>query len=75
MPIVRRDTGETYRDYVTGLTEASGIEDPTDEDVRKFDKKRKKKTTSRMPTEMLGPSLMGAAPLVRRSVKPPPEAR
>jgi transposase len=44
--IVRRDTGETYRDYVTGLAEASGIEDPTDEDVRKFDKKRKKKTSN-----------------------------
>ncbi len=45
--IVRRDIGETYRDYVTRLTEASGIEDPTDEDVRKFDKKRKKKTSNK----------------------------
>ena len=42
--IVRRDTGETYRDYVTRLAEASGIQTPTDEDLRKFDKKRKKKT-------------------------------
>jgi transposase len=44
--IVRRDTGETYRAYVTCLAKASGIETPTDEEVRKFDKKRKKKTSN-----------------------------
>ncbi len=44
--IVRKDTGEDYKEYVRGLAEAEGIEDPSDEDVRGFDKKRKGKKVS-----------------------------
>ena len=40
--IVRRDTGDTWKDYIRKLMAEEGIEDPTDEDIRKFDKKRKK---------------------------------
>ena len=41
--IVRRDTGETYEEYLTGLAKASGIETPTREDLARLDRRRKKK--------------------------------
>jgi transposase len=41
--IVRRDTGETYEEFLTGLAKASGIETPTREDLAKLDRKRKRK--------------------------------
>ena len=44
--LVRRDTGEDWRAYVRGLAAAEGIENPTDEELRRFDKKRKKKTSN-----------------------------
>lgn len=44
--IIRRDTGEDWREYLTRLAAAEGIENPTDEDLRRFDKKRKGKKVS-----------------------------
>ena len=44
--IVRRDTGEDWRAYLRRLAEEGGIENPTDEDLRRFDKKRKGKKVS-----------------------------
>ncbi len=44
--IVRRDTGEDWKEYLRGLMAEEGIEDPTDEDLRRFDKKRKGKKVS-----------------------------
>jgi hypothetical protein len=44
--LVRRDTGEDWKTYVRGLMAAEGIENPTDEELRRFDKKRKKKTSN-----------------------------
>lgn len=45
--IVRRDTGEDYRKYVRRLAEEEGgLTDPSDEDVRRFDRKRAGKKTS-----------------------------
>jgi len=41
--IVRRDTGETYNDFLTKLAQASGIETPTRADLVKLDRKRKNK--------------------------------
>jgi hypothetical protein len=41
--IVRRDTGETYQDFLTKLAQASGIETPTRADLARIDRKRKKK--------------------------------
>src|SRR3954463_9506836 len=41
--IIRRDTGETYQDFLTQLARASGIETPTREDLARIDRKRKKK--------------------------------
>ncbi len=41
--IVRRDTGESYEDFLTGLAHASGIETPTRADLARIDRKRKKK--------------------------------
>jgi transposase len=41
--IVRRDTGETYQEFLTQLAHASGIETPTREDLARIDRKRKKK--------------------------------
>ena len=45
--IVRRDTGESYQAFLTGLATASGIETPTREDLARVDKKRKKKTSNK----------------------------
>ena len=44
--IVRRDTGDDWKAYVRKLAEAEGIEDPSDEDLRRFDRKRKGKKVS-----------------------------
>jgi len=41
--IVRRDSGETYNEFLTQLAQASGIETPTRADLAKLDRKRKKK--------------------------------
>src|SRR5690606_12417917 len=48
--IVRRDTGEDWKEYVTRLMREEGVieaeEEPTDEEVRRFDRKRKNKKVS-----------------------------
>jgi transposase len=44
--IVRKDTGEGYQEFLTGLAKASGIETPTREDLAKLDRKRKKKASN-----------------------------
>src|SRR5450432_875795 len=41
--IVRRDTGESYEDFLTRLAKESGIETPTREQLAKLDRKRPKK--------------------------------
>jgi len=41
--IVRRDTGESYEEFLTRLAKASGIETPTREDLAKIDRHRKQK--------------------------------
>jgi transposase len=41
--IVRRDTGESYQDFLIALAQASGIETPTRADLARLDCKRKKK--------------------------------
>ena len=41
--IMRRDTGESYQDFLTKLAQASGIETPTRADLARIDRKRKKK--------------------------------
>lgn len=41
--IVRRDTGENWKEFVRGLAEEAGVEDPTDDDLRRFDRKRRGK--------------------------------
>lgn len=44
--LVRRDTEEDWKTYIKRLAEEEGIEDPNDEDLRRFDKNRKGKKTS-----------------------------
>jgi len=44
--IVRRDTGESYEEFLRGLAKASGIETPTREDLARLDRKRKKRTSN-----------------------------
>jgi transposase len=41
--IVRRDSGETYEEFLTRLAQASGIETPTRADLARLDRKRPKK--------------------------------
>jgi transposase len=45
--IVRRDTEETYQEFLTRLAQASGIETPTRDDLARLDRKRKKKTSNK----------------------------
>lgn len=44
--IVRRDTKETYDEFLTRLAQASGIETPTREDLAKLDRARKNKASN-----------------------------
>lgn len=45
--IVRRDTGETYEQFLIGLAKASGIATPTRERLAHLDRKRKKRTSNK----------------------------
>ena len=45
--IVRRDTGASYNEFLTGLAKASGMETPTREDLARLDRKRKKRTSNK----------------------------
>lgn len=48
--IVRRDSGEDWKEYVTRLMREEGViestDEPSDEDLRRYDKKRKNKKVS-----------------------------
>jgi transposase len=44
--IVRKDTGEDWKDYLRGLAKAEGIENPTEEELRRLDRGRKDKKVS-----------------------------
>jgi len=56
--IVRRDTGETYQEFIKGLATASGIETPTAAELANFDRQRKDKSVGNddwhIPHESLG---------------------
>lgn len=45
--IVRKDTGEDWKEYLKRLMAEEGIENPTDEEIRHFDKKRKKRVSNK----------------------------
>jgi transposase len=49
--IVRKDSGEDWKQYLQGLAKAEGIEKPTDEDRRRLDRRRKDKKVSNEPWE------------------------
>ncbi len=44
--IVRKETGEDWKEYVKRLAEAEGVEIQSDEDLRKYDKTHKNKKVS-----------------------------
>jgi transposase len=44
--IVRRDSGESYEEFLIGLAKASGIETPTREDLARLDRKRNNKSSN-----------------------------
>lgn len=44
--IVRKDTGEDWKEYLGGLAKAEGIENPTEEQLRGLDRKRSDKKVS-----------------------------
>jgi transposase len=45
--IVRRDSGQGYEEYLKGLAAVAGLEQPTREQLARFDRKRKKKLSNR----------------------------
>jgi transposase len=45
--IVRRDTGESYEEFLTNLAKESGIETPTREDLARIDRTRKNKASNK----------------------------
>ena len=51
--IVRRGSGEGYKGYLKKLAKKAGIENPTDEDARRMDRTREKKTSN---AEWLSPT-------------------
>jgi transposase len=44
--IVRRDNGASWKEFLTELAKAEGMENPSNEDLRRLDRKRKGKKTS-----------------------------
>lgn len=44
--IVRKDTGAEYKEYLRTLAQLTGLENPSDQELRRFDRKRKDKTCS-----------------------------
>lgn len=44
--IVRKDTGDTWKEYLLGLARAEGMEHPTEDDLRRLDRKRADKKVS-----------------------------
>ena len=44
--IVRKDSGEDWKQYLRGLAQAEGIENPTEADLRRLDRGRKDKKVS-----------------------------
>jgi transposase len=53
--IVRKDTGEGYKTYLKRLATEAGIEDPTDEELRRFDRTRPKKGSNKEWTSATDP--------------------
>ena len=53
--IVRRDTGESYQEFLTRLAKTSGIETPTRDDLARLDRTRKKKTSNQEWTNPYDP--------------------
>lgn len=49
--IVRKDTGENWKEYLVGLAKAEGIENPTEEDLRRMDRGRSDKKVSNQQWE------------------------
>ena len=45
--IVRRDTGESYQEFLTRLAAASGLKTPTREALARLDRRRKKRTSNK----------------------------
>jgi len=45
--IVRRDTGESYEEFLRGLARASGIATPTREELARLDRKRENKASNK----------------------------
>src|SRR5271170_2057436 len=45
--IVRRDTGESYEEFLRGLAKASDIATPTREELARLDRKRRKRTSNK----------------------------
>lgn len=52
--IVRKDNGANWKEYLRSLARAEGLENPTDEDWRRLDRKRKKKKVSNQEWEHPG---------------------
>ena len=51
--IVRREDGQSYDEYLKGLAQAAGVENPTREQLARLDRKRKKKGSNQ---EWMSPS-------------------
>jgi transposase len=45
--IVRKASGEDWKEYLKRLLATEGVQDPTDEELRRFDKKRPKKVSNK----------------------------
>jgi transposase len=45
--IVRRDSGEGWKQYIKRLAQEAGIENPTEEDARRLDRRRKKRVSNK----------------------------
>jgi hypothetical protein len=49
--IVRKDTGQDWKEYLRGLAKAEGLDNPTEEDLRRLDRGRQDKKVSNQQWE------------------------
>ena len=69
--IVRRDSGEDWKDYLRRLAEDAGVEIDDDEDLRRFDKQRKKQGKKQVSNDEWMSASDPESRIIKKQPRPP----
>ena len=69
--IVRRDSGEDWKDYLRRLAEDAGVEIDDDEDLRRFDKQRKKQGKKKVSNDEWVSASDPESRIIKKQPRPP----